>query len=74
MPHAERFPFTRRTALQLAALAPASVARAAHAQPWPSTPVRLVLPFPPRGPTALRARAPAHPLSPPHRHPVSATN
>ena len=31
MPHAERFPFTRRTALQLAALALASVAGAAHA-------------------------------------------
>ena len=74
MPHAERFPFTRRTALQLAALALASVAGAAHAQAWPSKPVSLVVPFPAGGTTDVLPRAPAERLSPAIGQPVIVEN
>ena len=74
MPHAERFPFTRRTALQLAALALASVAGAAHAQAWPSKPVSLVGPVPAGGTTDVLARALAERLSPAIGQPVIVEN
>ena len=74
MPHAERFPFTRRTSLQLAALALASVAGAAHAQAWPSKPVSLVVPFPAGGTTDVLARALAERLSPAIGQPVIVEN
>ena len=74
MPHAERFPFTRRTALQLAALALASVVGAAHAQAWPSKPVSLVVPFPAGGTTDVLARALAERLSPAIGQPVIVEN
>ena len=74
MPHAERFPFTRRTALQLAALALASVAGAVHGQAWPSKPVSLVVPFPAGGTTDVLARALAERLSPAIGQPVIVEN
>ena len=74
MPHAERFPSTRRNALQLAALALASVAGAAHAQAWPSKPVSLVVPFPAGGTTDVLARALAERLSPAIGQPVIVEN
>ena len=74
MPHAERFPFTRRTALQLAALALASVAGAAHAQAWPSKPVSLVVPFPAGGTIDVLGRVLCERLSQASGQPANVEN
>jgi tripartite-type tricarboxylate transporter receptor subunit TctC len=48
-----RFPRLRACVLGLAVIACASLA---HAQPWPARPVKIVVPFPPGGPTDVVGR------------------
>jgi len=52
----------RTAGLALALAAGAIAADTINAQPWPSKPLRLVLPFPPGGPTDLLGRALAQKL------------
>jgi tripartite-type tricarboxylate transporter receptor subunit TctC len=55
---------TRRRLLKSGALGIAALAAPAlHAQAWPSQPIRMVIPFPPGGPTDLVSRVLAEALS-----------
>lgn len=54
---------TPHLARALVALAPALLAAAAHAQQWPSKPIRIVVPFTPAGSVDVAARALQPPLS-----------
>jgi tripartite-type tricarboxylate transporter receptor subunit TctC len=49
--------FTRRHAITLAAVTLAGLAAGpAAAQAWPSKPIKLIVPFPPGGPTDTASR------------------
>jgi tripartite-type tricarboxylate transporter receptor subunit TctC len=66
--------FSRRRMVQAMALTFAVTGGSAMAQPWPSKPISLVVPFPAGGTTDLLARALAQPLSQALGQPVIVEN
>ena len=66
---------SRRQAVQLAGLATATLAGPALAQPrWPDRPIRIIVPYPPGGPTDPVARLLAPALQPRLGQPVGVEN